>query len=92
MTPMTRAARSADARNRAARSFVQGLAVDVGVAVSLVLVTMLNPAAEWGDVQWAVLGFTLAKTVVVAAASYVMRMFLDPSKVPTPTPPSDKEA
>lgn len=76
-----------DASNRAVRSFIQGLAIDVAVAVAMWAVTVVNDAAEWGDVQWAIVGFTLAKTLVQSVAAYVMRRYLDPSKVPTPLPP-----
>lgn len=77
----------ADARNRAFRTFLQGLGVDVAVAVAVVLVTVFSDADGWGDLQWAVIGFSLAKSVVTSVASYVMRAFLDKSRLPTPLPP-----
>ena len=78
---------AADARNRALRSFLQGLAVDLGVAVITVLVTVFGDANGWGDLQWGIIGFTLAKTCVQSIASYVMRRFVDGSGLPTPLPP-----
>jgi hypothetical protein len=77
----------ADAKNRAVRTFYQGLGIDLAVAVATFLVTVLADADGWGDLQWAVLGFTLAKTVVQTVAAFVMRKFLDGSSVPTPLPP-----
>lgn len=87
-----RALLRADAKNRTYRTFLQALAVDVALAVALVLTTSLSGANAWGDLQWTVLGFLLAKTVVVSAASYVMRAFLDTSSFPTPLPPSPQAA
>lgn len=62
-----------DARNRAFRTLLQGLAFDVAAAVCIVLYTAFSNASGWGDVQWALLGFTLAKTFAVSALSYLMR-------------------
>lgn len=77
-----------DAKNRALRTFLVGLATDVLVALTLVIVTALSSATGWGDVEWKVLGFTLAKTLVTTAGSYVLRRFVDPSGIPTPLPPT----
>lgn len=78
-----------DARNRALRTFVQGLATDVLAALVLLLLPVVTAAEGWGDFEWSVLGFLVAKTVVVTALSYVMRQYLDRSGVPTPLPPAD---
>lgn len=77
-----------DAKNRATRAFVQGLAIDVLVALAVVVWTYLNSVDGWGAIQWSVLAFTLFKTLCQTAASYLMRRFLDNSKVPTPLPPA----
>lgn len=63
----------ADARNRAVRTLLQGLAFDVAAAVVIVLYTAFSNAESWGDIQWALLGFTLAKTFTVSGLSYLMR-------------------
>jgi hypothetical protein len=79
----------ADAQNRSLRTFLQGLGIDIAVGVALVLVTLVGGWNSWGDVQWAILTFSLAKSVVQAVAAYIMRMWLDKSSIPTPTPPGD---
>lgn len=81
--------RTTDARNRALRTFVQGLATDVLAAVVLLLLPIVTAAEGWGDFEWNIIGFLLAKTVVVTGLSYVMRQHLDPSAVPSPLPPAD---
>lgn len=62
-----------DARNRAFRTLIQGLAFDVAAALTIVLYTAFSSAEGWGDIQWALLGFTLTKTFAVSALSYLMR-------------------
>jgi hypothetical protein len=76
--------READAKNRAWRSFLQGLGIDVAVAVAIVAYQI---ASNPKPIVWAIVGASLARTVVQSAASYVMRRFLDGSKIPTPLPP-----
>jgi hypothetical protein len=76
-----------DAKNRATRVAIQGLFIDLCVTVVLILWTAFAQAGGWSDLQWALIGFTIAKTVVQSIASYVMRRYLDPSRVPTPLPP-----
>lgn len=62
-----------DARNRAFRTLIQGLAFDVAAALCIVLYTAFSAAQGWGDLEWALLGFTVAKTFVVSGLSYLMR-------------------
>lgn len=77
---------STDARNRALRTFLQGLAVDLAVAVAaLVLANVDTITDRQGLTLFAV---ALGKTVVTTAASYIMRRFVDGSRVPTPLPPA----
>lgn len=68
-----------DARERSLRSLLQGLGVDVVIAVILVLGTSIG-SLEWTPAYWQLLGATLAKTVVQAAASYVMRFYVTPKQ------------
>lgn len=71
-TPAGTVAASNDASNRSIRTLVQGLAVDVLVALLGTAVTLLtNLPAE---VTWAVIGVSLGKSAVQAALAYVMRV------------------
>ena len=85
---MSTARTNADARNRALRTFFQGLAADVLAAVVLVLLPTFTNANGWGDFEWGVLGFLLAKTAVVTALSYLMRTWLD-KRTDVLLPPAD---
>lgn len=78
-----------DARNRALRTFLQGLGFDILGAVVLLLLPLFTNADGWGDFDWKLLGFLLVKTIVVTGFSYLMRTVLDRSAVPTPLPPAD---
>ncbi|MCW2674774.1 MAG: hypothetical protein JWP14_3363 [Frankiales bacterium] len=76
----------ADARNRALRTFLQGLGIDVLVASAVVVAQVAaSPLESWQG--WAAVGISLSRSVAQAAASYVMRRFLDRSRIPTPLPP-----
>jgi hypothetical protein len=86
--PGARPSLATDASNRALRTFLQALAVDVLLALALVLYNVFQQANSWGSFDWNVLGFLLVKTFVVSAASYFMRRVLDPSSFPTPLPPA----
>lgn len=76
---MTTTQRTVDAKNRALRTFAQGLAADVLAAVILLVLPVFSNAQGWQDIDWKVLGFLLAKTVVVTGLSFVMRQYLDKS-------------
>lgn len=67
----------ADARNRSFRSLVQGLALDVSVAVVLVLATAFSNL-EWTPTYWKLLGLTVAKSILQSGASYLMRVLVAP--------------
>jgi hypothetical protein len=73
-----------DARNRAVRSFLQGLAIDVAVSIAGVLYAVTQGS---DPIVWTVVAAGLPRTIVQSLAAYVMRRFLDPSKIPTPLPP-----
>lgn len=79
----------ADASNRSVRTFVQGLGIDVAVGLALVLATFFIDKNSWGEIEWAILTFSLAKSAVQAVAAYVMRLWLDRSSIPTPLPPGE---
>jgi hypothetical protein len=69
----------ADATERSLRSFIQGFLLDIVVAVTLVLATAFG-AIEWTPLYWKALGLTLAKSVLQAAVSYVMRVVVAPRR------------
>jgi len=65
---------AADARNRALRTLVQQLGIDLLAAIALVVYTGL--AAE--TVDWRLLGLSILKTALSTAASYAMRYVAPP--------------
>ena len=86
--PILGKALTADANNRALRTFLVGLAIDVAVAVALAVTVALQDTNGWGDLEWGALGFLVAKTVAMTAGSYILRKKLDASALPTPLPPA----
>lgn len=68
-----------DATDRAWRTLVQGLAIDVAIAIAAALLVWLPDADISTREAWTVLGITLAKTVLTAVASFVMRLKVDPA-------------
>ena len=75
---MTDQAAVADATARSFRTFFQGIAVDGLIAVSLVLLAWLPDADLSSREAWAVLGISVAKTLLTAVASYVSRLKVPP--------------
>jgi hypothetical protein len=67
-----------DAKSRAFRTLVQGLAVDV---LTTVAVAVAVPLADlhWTKEYWLGIGALVAKSAVVAVASYVMRRIKPPA-------------
>jgi hypothetical protein len=60
-----------DAKNRALRTFLQNLGIDLLVAVALVIYTTVGQGTK---IDWALLGLSILKTVLSTAASYIMRV------------------
>lgn len=85
---MTDLLRTNDARNRALRTFVQGLASDVIAAVVLLVLPVFTSATGWQNIDWKILSFLIAKTIVVTGLSYVMRQYID-KKTDVLLPPED---
>ena len=84
--PILGKALTADANNRALRTFLQGLAIDLGVAVAALVLANVDTITDREGLT--LFGIALGKTVVTTAASYVMRRFIDKSSIPTPLPPA----
>lgn len=78
-----------DARNRALRTFLQGIGYAILAAVVMVLLPVFTDAHGWNDFDWSLIGFSLAQAVGTAVLSFFMRKVLDPSSFPTPLPPAD---
>ena len=74
-TPTTQAA----AAERGRRTFIQGVAIDVATAVAAALLLWLPDADLSSRDAWIVLGTAVAKTVLTAVASYLMRLKVAPS-------------
>lgn len=71
---------SADARNRAFRTFVQGLLTDVIGAVVLAVGPALAGAEfAWTKEYWTAVGLLTAKTVVLSVVSYISRKAVPPA-------------
>jgi len=79
---------TADAQNRALRTFIQGLVTDLALALATVLYTWVGAADLTSRAAWIGVGILGAKTTLTTVASYVMRRWADPSGLPTPLPPA----
>lgn len=77
---MTTPAVQADATQRAKRTFIQGLGIDLAVAIAVALLAWLPDADLTSKQAWIILGTSLAKTVLTAVASYVMRLKVRPDQ------------
>jgi F0F1-type ATP synthase assembly protein I len=79
-TQLNQAAVAADARNRAWRTFVQNLLVDVVSAVALaVLPAMSGSDFAWSAGYWGTVATLAAKTAVLTVVSYVGRKVVPPA-------------
>lgn len=70
-------AKSTDALNRAARTFLQGLGVTIVAALVTVLVASVSDI-QWTGTYWKALGLAAANSVLVAVVSYVARYVAPP--------------
>lgn len=73
-----------DAKNRALRVFLVGLLIDLAVALALLAQEFFGTNA---DPDYRLLLASAIRTVVQTSAAYVLRRFVDPSRIPTPLPP-----
>lgn len=70
---------AADARQRALRTLLQGLAAALLVAIVAVLAQQFTAASSWADISPATLSFLIVQAIVTAAASFVTRYLAPPS-------------
>lgn len=75
-------ATKADARQRSVRTLLQGLAIDVAVAVGAALLFVL-PSIDDSELltvaAWTAVAVAVLKSVLTAIASYLTRLALPPS-------------
>lgn len=72
----------ADARQRTIRTLLQGLAVDVLVAVgssTVAVLATINDDEILAATSWAVLGASVVKSGLTAIASYISRLKIPPT-------------
>lgn len=68
-----------DARNRALRTFVQGVGTDVVASAALAILPALTGSDfAWSGTYWAAVGLLAAKTAVITLVSYVARLKAPP--------------
>jgi hypothetical protein len=82
--------READARNRALRTFLQGLGVDIVVALALTVgPALVGSEFTWSRAYWQTLGLIAAKTVITTIVSYVTRKLItfEPDRAVRPAKP-----
>lgn len=80
---VSRVPRTADyerwaARMHGVRMFFIGLLLDVAVAGTVFLATVISEL-EWTRTYWLALGLGLAKSVIQGAVAYLVRMWIKPS-------------
>lgn len=68
---------AADAKDRAWRTFLQGMGIDVAIAVTLVLAIAFTDI-KWTAEYWTALGLSVGRTLLQTCVSYVMRVFVKP--------------
>jgi hypothetical protein len=71
---------TADARNRAWRTFLQGLLVDIVLSVvAAASLAVSSPDFAWNGPYLLGVGLALAKTALTTMAAYVMRKLAPPA-------------
>lgn len=81
---------AADAKNRMTRSFLTGIGIDVLVAVVLTAAAVFTTNDGWGTIEWAVVSYSFAKSIVQAVLAYVLRKWGDRVRqIPIPVPPAE---
>jgi len=70
-----------DAKERAMRTFIQNLLIDMAVAVLAVLGTALVTLDVTSKEAWAALAILLGKTAISAPVAYIMRLKKEPKAV-----------
>ncbi len=72
---------TADAKDRAVRTFIQGLAIDVLTALVLAVAPLLlSNDFAFTAAYWIIIGTSASKSVVQSVAAYFMRKFVSPKQ------------
>lgn len=89
--PLTPTAISA---KRGWQTLIQGLGIDVLVAVALVVMSYLPALDSWDalGLRWAAISFAVSKSVMQALVAYVVRRWFDRSGYSNPEPLPDGPA
>lgn len=66
-----------DARDRAWRTVLQGLGIDLATALVLTLAALLT-RIDWTWAFWGAMGLAVAKSLIQAAVSFFMRLLVKP--------------
>lgn len=81
-----------DAKSRSWRTFIQGLAIDLGFALLSVLALALGDFDFLDGAAWATLGVLVLKTIIQTAISYVARLKIAPRYATPAAPPGARGA
>lgn len=68
-----------DASERAFRTLLQGLAVDVLAGIGVALTAAIAGGIEWTQAYWLALALAVGKSAVTAIVSYFARRFVPPA-------------
>lgn len=74
-----------DAKNRALRTWLQGLVVTLFTAVAPIIHQAVSGGVE--NASWKLLGFAVLNAALLALLAYVHRTLIDPSGLPSASPP-----
>lgn len=83
MTPST------DARSRALRTFVQGLAYTIIAALVVSVTAAVTTSASWAQFGATLVGFAFFQSVATAVLSWLMRSWFPPPSNDDPAPGQD---
>lgn len=78
VTPKGEEIKLASAKSRGLRTLVQGLAFDILLGLSLVVLPIVKDLDLSTGAAWAILGGSIAKSILTSGFSYLMRLKVTP--------------
>ena len=78
VTPKGEEIKLASAKSRGLRTLLQGLAFDILLGLSLVVLPIVKDLDLSTGAAWAILGGSIAKSILTSAFSYMMRLKVTP--------------